>query len=205
MSKFIFTVLTVFSITVFASQRDELIKVFIVGIENKPSELDDLFGYDVTLVNHYLFWETGKRSESLNVEQLIAYFQFYEQKFIQENCKNPFNPGYTGEIRDVVPLETIRDIEFYLNHPSLLYPKQKYSANRKVDLAVTKLCQFSKLAFLSLPFDPAGLNGLNRNFTAIAGRTENFCQGISYQIIKDVLKRESSFSETIKDTQLCNE
>lgn len=203
MGRFIFSVLVLASTATFASPRDELITTYI-GSDKQPGTLAELFGHDVKLVNHYLYWENDGRGQSLNIEQLIAYFRFYEQKFIHENCKDAFNPGFTDDIREVVPLDTVRKIEFKFKNPSILYPKHKVSERFKADLAVFQLCQFSKLASLSLPFDPAGINGLNRNFAVPLDRIEKFCQGISHQIIQDVLNRKSTYSEYVKPAHLCS-
>lgn len=72
-----------------------------------------------------------------------------------------------------------------------LYPDLQVDGLSKSEVAVYEMCQFSLLSYLSMPFDPAGLGGLNRNFEFENAFEINreICIPITQQILEEEFNR----------------
>lgn len=214
MNRFVFTIFFTALFFTFsfaqADQRKQIMKEYITGDSSKKAIFDEMFGTDVQIKNHYLSWRKNGHSSSINIEFLQKYFKFYNFKAKKSLCKNSWVPkNGTDNINSSIPQNFIDSMKSRMMYPANLYPKFKnIDPLKKAELAIFEMCQFSLLSFLSMPFDPAGIGGLKRNFEFDKAFevVREVCLPITYQVINDEFNREPSLltlPENMEANKLC--
>ena len=214
MRKIIFTSLLICSFLVIsdanAGLRERTVQDYITGTAAKKAVFDRMFGSDVQIVNHYLSWRSDDRNYSINIENLQNFFNFYHLKARKEMCDNDWVPsGVTEDINARIPQNFINSMKSRFQYPAHLYPHlERLDPLKKAELAIFEMCQFGYLSYMTMPFDPAGIGGLNRNFefdNAIE-KTREICLPITKQILTDELNRDFTLltmPENIQEHRLC--
>lgn len=193
-----------------AGLREQILQDYITGTAIEEAVFDRMFGNDVQIVNHYLYWRSGDHSYSIDIESLQKYFKVYNLKARKEMCDDAWvSSGAIEDINAQIPQNFIDSMRRRMQYPSHLYPHlERLDPLKKAEIAIFEMCQFGHLSYLTMPFDPAGIGGLNRNFEFDNAFKiiREICLPITKQILTDELDRDFtllSMPENIQEHRLC--